>query len=88
MRFLPNRIPIGGDFNQTIEIRVRVRFGNGLDLEIRRSFRFGVVGIRDPSDSEVIGIRSRDRFGNGWDLGIRRSFRFGMIEIRVRIKIS
>ncbi len=54
-----------------IEVRRSFRFGNGWDLEVRRSFRFGAIEVR----------RSF-RFGGGWDLEVRRSFRFGVIEVR------
>ena len=65
-----------------IEVRVRVRFGNGWNLEVRTSFRFGMIEVRDPSGSEVVEVRVRVRFGDGWDLQVRRSFRFGVIEVR------
>ena len=65
-----------------IEIRVRVRFGGGWTLQVRGSFRFGVIRGSGPLRFGVIEVRVRVRFGDGFDLQVRRSFRFGVIEVR------
>ena len=71
-----------------IEIRVRVRFGGGWTLQVRGSFRFGVIRGSGPLRFGVIEVRVRVRFGDGWDLQVRGSFRFGAIEVRVRVRFG